>query len=242
MERKVPNTNLGPSFMTDGEQKDNQTQWIRHFTSVDALFKILAEGFRFASPRNWQDKNDVYCVKRFEELQKKKLYILCFCKGVGNAYHWTAFGHHGVGSLCKGCYKNVPCNIQINTAVFEKEIQQQGMSLQDVIYYKTVSQDFNNIHQLPLLKRFGYRVEKETRIIVMRDSEDNSGVPNLKIPEKAIGGINILRTDNDLYKQIKQELINRFPFLKDKIKYNGTIDSPNWQSSVKQQINKLTNK
>ena len=219
-----------------------ESKYIRHFTDVDALFKILEGGLRFSKPSTkWDDENDLYCVNKYAELIGKDVYVLCFCAGIGNIHDWTYFGSSIISNTCAYCYKTIKCNIKLNRAKVEKALKEQGFrQLEPMIYCTTkrLKENFNNKHQLPYLKRNEYCIEQELRSII----ECEKGIinsPSLIIPLECIEGINILIDKNSkkVYNSIKKELESRYPHLKGKIDFNGSMDSRRWKTEVNKIIN-----
>lgn len=221
-----------------------KSDFIRHFTDVDALFKILSGGIKFSKPsKAWDDKNDVYCIRQYSKHTGKNVFVLCFCSGIGNIHHWTYFGSN-TAIACKGCYKTIKCNIKLNREKFAKALEQEGYQLKPVKYStrEKLVENFTDMESLPYLKRNEYCVEQELRVVVLKSK--GSKAPIFKIPENCIESVNILLDNNSrsLYKRIKKELIKEFPYLGqiNKIDYNGSMDSEAWKGEVNRIMDQLT--
>ena len=61
--------------------KNEYVSTIRHFTNVDALYKILEQGLKFSSGRSWSDKDDVFDIKQYSKIIKNDVYIDHICIG-----------------------------------------------------------------------------------------------------------------------------------------------------------------
>lgn len=213
---------------------------IRHYTDVDALFKILDNGLMFSRPRpTWDDKNDYYTLHKYEELKQKDVYVLCFCNEIGNTHHWSYFGSNKYPTICAGCFKSIKCNIKLNRAKFEEKLAQRHLSLKDIIYCKSteISQKLLSIEDLPLLKKNEYCIENELRVLAIVN-QGSKRPDNIQITPECIEGISILLPNSStMYKQLKKELNTMYP--KIIIKFSGVRNSPRWKTYISNQLKKI---
>ena len=198
--------------------EEYNTNTIRHFTNVDALFKILKSGLKFSSGRSWADKNDAYDIERYKKIVNKDVAILCMCDGKGNMYHWTNLGHKNI--FCK--YSNIKCNI----AFYKDDFLEYVSSLnkfekpRPIIYCdetETITQELSNI---PFLKNKEYIVEKEIRLLYIGDNAQKEAIiPNIR---PYIRNITISKNDcNDKnFAIIKRRIEHLYPQLKGHITPN----------------------
>lgn len=212
-------------------------RFIRHYTDVDALFKILRNGLRFSKPSsNWQDKNDKWALERYQELRRnnKDVFVLCFCDGIGNIHHWDAFGHKG--DKWKNKKHKIKCYIKIDKAKFTEYLHSIGYQLVEVEYpiLTKIQTDYatNIVEKLPYLKRSEYSVEHELRIVAEFDHNDSSHYLPIRSFVHSIT-LSMDATSSE-YKQIKQELIKEFALSSKQITHSGVYNSPKWQNTIEQ--------
>ena len=173
-------------------KKEGGKQFIRHYTNVYALFRILGGGFKFGQPReDWDDLNDVFTLNKYGEIEQKKVYIICFCSGLGNAHHWFYYGNRSSSAQYENCWDNIKCNIKLDRLKFEKLLKSRGLELKPVKYAITneeASKRGHPIHEilekalkseedLCLLKRSEYEIEKEWRIVVLKNPDEEEPAP-----------------------------------------------------------------
>lgn len=220
---------------------DQKDECLRHYTNVDALFKILESGgLKFAEPSDkWEDKNDRYCVEKYSKIKQKKARVLCFCNGIGNIHHWSYFHEHNLPKSCEGCRKGIACHIRFKNE-FKAIIEEKFANYAQDIQYCSI-QDLQNygseqIDILPYLKRSEYRVEQEFRVLCMDEKEQI-----LKFDSNMVEAVVLLLDPNcDEYKKIKHQLEKEFPYLKGHIQYSGVHHSCDWETAINNGILKDT--
>lgn len=136
------------------------------YTDLTALFDIL-ENRRIAllDHRSWDDKNDTNYLEIYKERRKlSTLLALCLTETGETFHHWRVFSN-GSSGVC---------------IVFRKEELKQVFSGTPAIRmgrvkYKEIEQlrqDRPVTQQLPFIKRYPYRDEKEFRIIYGSEEPD----------------------------------------------------------------------
>lgn len=132
--------------------KENNNQ-LKHYTSVNTLYKILANGFMFQDGKSWDDDNDRYTLQMYRDyISPKNVLALCFCNGSGNAYHWTALGKIDPDDL----YSKIKCSIVLNKDTFLKYIGSiDGISHRAMMYCKNKEVLEHQMGEHPLFEKEG---------------------------------------------------------------------------------------
>lgn len=140
-----------------------EARYFYRYTNLAAVIHLLKNRqITLLDPMNWDDKNDVFFMKKYKESRKAKTVLaLCFAEGTEKYHHWKAFSSGSDG-------------ISIN---FEKENLLSAFSGDDKIEHRHVrytsirkinrfleksSLDFS---ELPFLKHSAYSTEREYRVI-----------------------------------------------------------------------------
>jgi len=138
----------------------------RRYTNLAAVVHLLhARAVTLLNPATWDDTNDAYSMAEYKRLkQAKTVLALCFAETAETYHHWRVFSH-GADCVCIEFNKDRLLSIwsgdkSVGTrAVTYKEIQQiRGQA--------AVALD-----DLPFIKRFPYRDEKEFRVIFVSQDE-----------------------------------------------------------------------
>jgi hypothetical protein len=132
----------------------------RRYTNLAAVVHLLnARALTLLNPATWDDKNDAYYMAEYKRLkQAKTVLALCFAESAETYHHWLVFSH-GTDGACIEFDRDRLLRVwsddeSVRTgAVAYKEIQeirgQTAIALED----------------LPFIKRFPYRDEKEFRVV-----------------------------------------------------------------------------
>ena len=216
------------------EKIQSRSNFIRHYTDVDALFHILRGGLRFSKPKQtWDDKNDYFTLHKYEQLTQQHVFVLCFCNNIGNTHHWSYFGQN-LPTLCSGCNKLIKCNIKFNRKKLQTALKARGLSLRPVVYCKSseIKDKLNSIEILPVLKKWEYRVEQELRVVVIQEAADQPA--NFEVVN-CIESINILLSGrSEHYRNIKEQILDELPTVK--VNFSGVRNSPRWKSAINKQL------
>lgn len=235
---------------------ESKPGFVRHYTNVGALFKILEGGLKFGTPReDWDDLNDYFTLDKYKECKnkytecknQKNIYVICFCECLGSVHHWYYYGSSRNQNVFEDCYKNIKCCIKLNRAKLDNLLSLHSLSLEKVEYLisnedassnketttQTVESYLDNLEKLPYIKRIEYAVEKEWRIVTLSNNE-----PSPLDIKDCIEGISILIDETSpLYCLIKCNIINKYPYLYNIIDNNGIHKSKRWEEEVMKVIN-----
>jgi hypothetical protein len=134
-------------------------QYLRRYTNLPVLLDILEnQKLTLLDPQDWEDKNDSHYLKIYKtKLGLKSVLALCFTEAGETYHHWKVFSGNSAG-IC----------IQFNKEkLFECFNKVSGMKKDSVIYKKIpevkAKRPINN--ELPFLKRYQFRDEKEFRFV-----------------------------------------------------------------------------
>ncbi len=229
--------------------KEKDSKFIRHYTNVGALFGILDKGFMLSKPNeNWDDQNDYFTLKKYAEHMKKDVYVLCFCDGLGSVHHWFYYGQNNKNTFFEKCYENIKCNIKLNKKAFENKLS-GDLSLKKVEYVlsnkeatrnpnsttKTLAEYVDSWDKLPYVKRKEYDVEKEWRIVALRDEGDKpEPLPILDCVESITF---LIDEDSFIYCMLKNMIKCKYPQLECKIDNSGVHKSKIWENEINKIIN-----
>ena len=160
-----------------GGKRDRKPYFYR-YTHLDAAIDLLKNRkITLLDPMKWDDGNDVFFMKEYRKrMEAKTLLAICFVQGGETYHHWKLFsdGPHGV-SIDFEKDKLLPAFGEDNKirhgCVKYKRIGEMEKSLKELPL---------NVSELPFLKRYPYRGEKEYRVIYM-DTEKRLRFKNYDI-------------------------------------------------------------
>jgi hypothetical protein len=139
----------------------------RRYTNLAAVLHMLrTQTITLLNPATWDDKNDAYYMAEYKRLkQAQTVLALCFTESPETYHHWRVFSP-GTDGVCIELDKDRLVTMWSDEksvrmgAVDYKELQQ----LRDQV---TIA-----LAELPFIKRYPYRDEKEFRVIF--ESSDNA--------------------------------------------------------------------
>ena len=158
---------------------DKNTMFLKHYTSIENLFKILDTGYLLLSnPEKWEDKNDYAGLRAFCRLKGEgiKARVLCFLDGEESIHHRNTFAKNG----CSIIFDKDYILKQINTASF---LHGPVEYIHDITAKDLRKLAENKPGKIPFLKRSLYECEREYRLIWFGTSEE---APKIKLQRKAI--------------------------------------------------------
>jgi len=151
---------------------DETANQIRRYTDLPALLYMLKNrAITLLDPRSWDDANDSY----FLELYRKKMgfgsvLALCFTRSFETYHHWKVFSS-GSGGIF----------VTFNRRKLLDTIKgMQGLRSGDITYKKIKELKTSSASKtdLPFLKRWPYRPEKEFRLIYeCREKKKSLDIP-----------------------------------------------------------------
>ena len=199
---------------------------LKHYTNVDALFKILSDGFLFSDGQKWEDKNDSFDIQQYAIYLNKHVLVLCFCDGDGNIYHWNSLGWKDK----KNKNSNIKCSIVLNKEEMLQYIRTLGSDYEhhNVIYCHNADVSMKNVSEVPYLKRMEFAVEKEYRI-VYKGTHSNVLLPCI---QRYVTKIVIGRCESSDFDMIRNKLNSDYGIPLDIIRQNKLLDSQEWRNNI----------
>lgn len=208
---------------------------MQHYTTISAMFNILENGlnFAFGDGKSWIDKNDLHSLQKYKRYIGKKVYVLCFCDGMGNAHHWTTLGK----VKKKDLESKIKCSIVLDKQQFIHQMQALNCISRRMIYCSNGEVLSYDIRDILFLKRNEYENEHEFRFVYIC----NDGEMPISINIKSfIRKIVIGNCKKQEYEKIKHRLMTEFLFTEDQIGQNLLNDSVEWDKNIDTLIKRVT--
>lgn len=151
-------------------RKGNRKPYFYRYTHLDAAIHLLKNReITLLDPMKWDDSNDVFFMKEYRKrMEAKTLLAICFVQGGETYHHWKLFsdGPHGV-------------SIDFEEDKLLSAFDEDNKIRHDPVEYKSIEEMEKslkelplNVSELPFLKRYPYRGEKEYRVIYV-DTEEH---------------------------------------------------------------------
>jgi hypothetical protein len=147
--------------------------YLRRYTDLPALLHLLAsKQITLLDPKTWDDKNDSHFMTIYKEKKKlKSLLALCFSQSPETYHHWRVFSNGPAGV----------CIVFGRNSLLEDFRREPKVSTRAMTYF-TMTEARKRVFQLdelPFIKRYGYKPEKEFRAVYVSPTEE---LPSLNIP------------------------------------------------------------
>jgi hypothetical protein len=151
--------------------------YLRRYTDLTSLLHILSvQEITLLDPKSWDDRNDAYFMSQYKERKKlESLLALCFSQVPETYHHWHVFSKGPSGVL-------ITFNRDLLLDVFRKHKELKFDSLDYLTLEEAKIFDFA-LEKLPFIKRFGYKPEKEFRVIFESKTRKRASVPVPISPE-----------------------------------------------------------
>jgi hypothetical protein len=138
----------------------------RRYTNLAAVVHLLqSRAITLLNPATWDDKNDAYYMAEYKRLkQAKTVLALCFAESAETYHHWRVFSH-GADGVC------IEFNRDRLLTVWSKD---ESVRIRAVAYKEIQQirgQAALELEDIPFIKRFPYRDEKEFRVIFASQDE-----------------------------------------------------------------------
>ena len=132
---------------------------LRRYTNLVAAIQMLRNRkITLLNPQLWDDRNDAYGMSLYAEMRDaKSVLALCFAEQHETYHHWKVFSP-GVDGVC----------IEFDRDGLMESIDGKPGIRSGMVKYRQIQQLRAKppaVEQLPFVKRFPYRDEKEFRII-----------------------------------------------------------------------------
>jgi len=132
---------------------------LRRYTDIPALIYMLRKGkLTLLNPASWDDRNDSHYISLYKE--KKQLgavLALCFTEAGETYHHWRVFSSGTSGVCIRFNKTRLLEHVEENTTIRFGPAQYRMM---DHVRSSAIS-----IDDLPFLKRYAFRDEKEFRLL-----------------------------------------------------------------------------
>lgn len=230
----------------------SRRSYVRRYTTLESLKCLLCKkAITLLDFKLWEDGNDVHYLHLYKQEKKlKSLLVLCLTRASERFHLWEVFGPkkevHSRKTLepirC-GPYKsksdlgNVGVRIRFDRNALIREMRKHhGIKCRVVQYWtlgkvERLAQELGKdpLANFPFLKRYGFRDEKEFRIIYESRSEDIR-TKDIPIPLSCINRIIFSpRFDRSEFERIKEEL-HSIPDCHDlRITHSRLTDSNVWK-------------
>lgn len=158
--------------------------YLRRYTDLPALLHILAsKQITLLDPKTWDDKNDSHFMAIYKDKKHlKSVLALCFSQSPETYHHWRVFSN-GPAGVC----------IVFDRNSLLDDIQREPLVTARSITYLTMTEARKKsfqVDELPFIKRYGYKPEKEFRAVYISPTEELS-LLNLPIRLASIRSISL---------------------------------------------------
>ena len=202
-------------------------KFLLKYTNLAVLFDMLLEKRIFLlNPKTWEDQNDSYYLEIYKGRSGyKSILASCFAETYETFHHWKVFS----GNISGVCIE------------FDKEKLLKHFKGMDGIYigkvkYKKITELRKKLpkkRQLPFLKRYPYRDEKELRIIY-RDRLTDLDSKEFPIDLSCINKILLSPLLPDTLRDSIKKVIRAIPnCLTIRINRSTLINNKDWKSFAK---------
>ena len=150
----------------------SRPEQLNRYTDLAALLDILThKRLVLLDPNFWDDKNDVHFMSTYKaKANINTLLALCFTSKYETYHHWSVFAQGNSGICIRFKRDKLIAHLQ---AV-------DGVRFSDVSYkeIRSLTESSFSISDIPFLKRYPYRDEKEFRVIY----ESNNNLTVKEVP------------------------------------------------------------
>lgn len=137
----------------------------RYTNLASAIYVLKRRAVTLLSPALWDDRNDAYFMSQYKTQKSlQTLLALCFSEGPETYHHWRVFSHGSDGVRIEFDRGRLLAAFKGDRRVVARPVSYREI--------RTLKRDAaSSIEDLPFLKRFPYRDEKEFRIVYRCDTE-----------------------------------------------------------------------
>lgn len=150
-------------------KKDSQRRLINRFIALEHVYDMLQnKRIIFPTHHSWDDKNDVELINEYQKRKGiKKIFLYCCLNESETIHHWEYFFKREGKKDVSGCC--VEFKREELIACLKKEVKRKGGNFRHAnVKYKKIGEiDSSKIQRgdMPFIKRWPYRYEKEYRLI-----------------------------------------------------------------------------
>lgn len=143
---------------------------IRRYSDLPTLIYLLSNRtITLRDPQSWDDSNDFHFISVYKEKKElKSVLALCFTQAAETYHHWRAFAGNSSGICIE--FKRA----ELLNSLEKKKKHKKGIVIRKVEYLTLpqIREKKLNIDDLPFIKRWGFKDEKEFRIIYESKTEE----------------------------------------------------------------------
>jgi len=195
---------------------------LNRYTTLPVLLDLLRrKKIVLLDPSTWEDKNDAYVILDYKTRKRiPKLFAVCFSIGDETIHHWKTYAN-GISG----------CRIQFNEEELLKSFNGiEQIRYGDVTYKKIRDVEGTKLDQVPFVKRYPYRIEKEFRILWEGPTERNN--IEIDIDLNSITKITISQNmPNDVYRTIVELLREEIRNPSQRINRSTVYENKKWIDS-----------
>ena len=208
------------------DENNTESKIFYRYTNLSASIDLLRKGrITLLDPTNWDDKNDIFSIKTYRERENAKTVLaLCFTEGAEKYHYWKAFS-------------NGPDGVCIH---FEKKKLLSAFRGDDKIRHDYVRyvpmreiEKLSDASELPFLKRYPYKAEREYRVIY---TDTGELIESRDYPIGDLSCIKRIRLSpwmpRSLVDSVRKTLRDIPGCKKLDIRRSTVIDSEKWKSAV----------
>ena len=132
---------------------------LRRYTNLAATLHILRKRvITLLNPASWDDRNDAYFMDQYKnQMSAQSVLALCFSQASETYHHWRVFSHGSDGVCLDFKSENL-----LSAFKNDKKIKSGLVTYKQI---RDIENSRPDLEELPFLKRFPYRHEREFRII-----------------------------------------------------------------------------
>lgn len=195
----------------------------RRYTTLPFLIDILVERrLALLDPLIWEDKNDSYFMELYKEKKKLNTVLsLCFAEATETYQHWKIYSGSSSG-VCVEFDKN---------RLLQKISGKKGFRDGKIKYRKMADmrKRLPKIDELPFIKRYAFKDEKEHRI-VYEDDVDELKIKYLSITPDDVERVVINPWINQsVYESIKSTLRKIDGFSELRFRRSTVVENDEWK-------------
>ena len=139
-----------------------ESKSLRRYTELPFVLHMLrSRQLALLNPSSWDDKNDAYFMEEYRQRNALSgVFVLCFARAPETYHHWKVFSP-GSSGVC----------VKFDKAKFSAWAKSNSGMRARAVTYKTLKklQDIPpTLPDLPFVKRYAFRDEKEYRLVLDR--------------------------------------------------------------------------
>jgi len=213
---------------------------LHRYTSIKNLMELIKlNKLTLVNPEkwlslSWSDKNDALNLQLYEKQKKTNIYALCFTQEEESHFYWDSVGG---GS--------VECRITFDGQMLIEKLNNSGVRWGLINYFKIpelkkVIQDKKlQLNDVPFVKRWPYRQEKEFRII-WEGKKQKDSIKIITVDHDAVKSIAINdRISDEKFNAIKEEIKSIKNFKPDRLSRVTVHQNSLWLKYLQEGISNL---